>query len=200
MYRGRYPQDVWEHRDDLPAVEDGDMEIIATRPDYLGVNYYTRYVNRPCRWGDKLGYETVPTAELGTPRNSMGWEVYPEGLYELLTRVKADYDDPVIYVTENGFAGEDVLAPNGGIHDERRIDYLQKHLKQAVRALAAGIKLKGYFVWTLIDNFEWEDGWRPRFGLVYLDHKTLRRTVKDSGWWYRDFISCQAQQNETINE
>ncbi len=194
IYYGRYPQDTSEHRDHLPKVCGGDMDIIGTRPDFMGVNYYHRFVVRPVRRAGKLTYTTVSPKELGVPYTSMGWEIYPEGLYELLIRLKADYGDPDIYITENGMALDDPVASDGAVHDEYRIDYLRRHFAQAARSIAAGVKLKGYFVWTLMDNFEWEAGWGQRFGLIRVDYATLHRTLKDSGRWYRNFITgCREQ-------
>ena len=191
IYKARYPQDIWDDRKHLPVVKDGDLAVIGARPDFMGVNYYHRSVVRPVRREGKVTYGGVSAKELGRPYTTMGWEIYPEGLHELLTRLKADYADPDIYVTENGMAMEDAVAPDGRVHDDYRTDYLRRHFEQAARCLADGVKLKGYFIWTLMDNFEWESGWGQRFGLIYTDYKTLDRTIKDSGLWYRDFIAAQ---------
>jgi beta-glucosidase len=144
---------------------------------------------RPVYHQGKLTFSTVTPAELGLPHTTMGWEIYPQGLYEILTTLKTEYGNPDLYITENGMAQNDVPAADGRIHDNYRIDYLRQHFDQAQRALDNGVRLHGYFVWTLLDNFEWEAGWGQRFGLIYTDYQTLQRTVKDSGWWYRDFIS-----------
>ena len=189
VYKGQYPQDIWEHRDFLPVVRDGDMEIISFRPDFLGVNYYHRMIARATSQNGKLSYAVVTPAELGLPYTTMGWEIYPDGLRELLTRLNNDYDHPTMYITENGMAFNDVVSADGSIHDDYRIDFLKKHIDQAAKCIAGGVDLRGYFVWSLMDNFEWEAGWGQRFGLIYVDYKTLERTVKDSGWWYRDHIA-----------
>jgi beta-glucosidase len=191
IYKARYPQDIWDDRSHLPTVKDGDLAIIGARPDFMGVNYYHRSVVRPVRKEGKVRYSTVSAKELGTPYTTMGWEIYPEGLHELLTRLKADYSDPDIYVTENGMAMADTIAADGRVHDDYRVDYLRRHFEQAARCIIAGVKLKGYFIWTLMDNFEWESGWGQRFGLIHTNYKTLKRTIKDSGLWYRDFIASQ---------
>ena len=193
LYKGQYPHDIWEHRDHIPAVRDGDMETIFTQPDFLGVNYYHRMIARAASHNGKLTYTTVTPAELGLPYTTMGWEIYPEGLHELLMRLKKDYENPLIYVTESGMAFNDIVSTDGSIHDDYRIEYLKKHFDQAAKCIADGIDLRGYFVWTLIDNFEWELGWSQHFGLISVDHKTLERTVKDSGWWYRDYIIEHSQ-------
>ena len=189
MYRGSYPQDIWDDMEYVPTVRSGDMEIIGTRPDFLGVNYYNHTVVRPVRCEGKLTYASVPAKERGAAVTSMGWEISPAGLYELLVRLKADYENPSVYITENGMAQNDIVAEDNAVHDDYRIAFLQDHLHQAARCLAEDVNLKGYFVWSLLDNFEWEAGWGQRFGLLYVDYDTLNRTIKDSGRWYRDFIA-----------
>ena len=121
----------------------------------------------------------------------MGWEIYPQGLYELLIKLQKDYHDPIFYITENGMAIDDQIGPDGKAHDDYRIDFLHQHFDQAARCIVEGIRLKGYFVWSMMDNFEWEAGWGQRFGLIYVNYNTLERTIKDSGWWYRDLIRSQ---------
>jgi beta-glucosidase len=189
LYFGRYPEGLWQQRGYWPVIEEGDMDIIAARPDFLGVNYYNRIVVRPVYKDGRLTYTTVSPTEMGLPYTSMGWEVYPQGLYELLTRLRRDYTDPVVTITENGLAYDDPVAPDGAVHDDTRIDFIRRHLAQVGRLLGEGLHIMGYFVWTLMDNFEWEAGWGQRFGLIRVDYKTLERTVKDSGWWYRDLIA-----------
>ena len=188
IFLGAYPADIWEHRDHLPEIREGDLEQIHSEQDFLGVNYYNRVVVRAVRKAGKPAFSEVPARERGKPCNTFGWEIYPEGLHELLVRLKADYGDPELLVSENGLAWNDTVAPDGKIHDEQRKDFLQGHLEAAARAVADGVRLRGYFVWTLMDNFEWEFGWTQRLGLVAVDPVSLDRTVKDSGWWYRDFI------------
>lgn len=188
LFTGRYPQDVWGHRSHRPKVEPGDMEIIATRPDFIAVNYYTRTVVRPVRRNGKLFWNGVSAKERGVPCTTMGWEIYPEALYHFLLRLRQEYPGMPVYVTENGMAWDDTVASDGAVHDDYRIDYLRRHVEVCERALAAGVNLKGYFVWSLMDNFEWETGWGQRFGLIRVDYRTLQRTVKDSGRWYRDTI------------
>jgi len=119
----------------------------------------------------------------------MDWEVYPEALYELLVRLQADYDVPKPYITENGAAYRDVPGPDGQVDDPDRLSYLKRHFVQCHRAIQAGVPLAGYFVWTLMDNFEWAWGYTRRFGIVYDDFPTQRRTVKSSGRFYRQVIA-----------
>ncbi len=190
LFTGQYPQDVWEHRAHRPLVAPGDMEIIATRPDFIAVNYYTRNVVRPVRRNGKLFWNVVSAKERDVPFTTMGWEIYPEALGHFLLRLGREYPGMPVYITENGMACDDPVASDGAVHDDYRVDYLCRHIEVCARALAAGVNLKGYFVWSLMDNFEWEAGWGQRFGLIRVDYQTLQRTVKDSGWWYGDFIKA----------
>ena len=191
LYLGHYPENYWETSDYHPDILPGDLDIIGTRPDFMGVNYYTRIVVRPIYRQGKLTFNAVAASELERPFTSMGWEIYPEGLRELLGKLDIDYAHPAFYITENGMAYDDPVSRGGSVHDGYRRDYLQAHFEQASASIAAGIDLRGYFVWTLMDNFEWEAGWGQRFGLIRVDYDTLKRTIKDSGWWYRDFIADQ---------
>ncbi len=121
----------------------------------------------------------------------MGWEVYPQGLYDLLKRVQELYHLPALYITESGAAFQDKLEKDGSVHDTQRIHYLESHFDAANRALSEGVPLKGYFIWSLMDNFEWAFGTSKRFGLLYTDYPTQKRYPKDSAYWYRDFIKSQ---------
>jgi len=127
----------------------------------------------------------------GAEVNCMNWEVYPEGLYDLLKKFSAYPEIRELIVTENGFAAEDELIA-GRVVDTKRIEYLRAHLEQVLRANQEGVNVTGYFVWSLLDNFEWAEGYRPRFGLVHVDYLTQKRTIKDSGYWFRDFVRGKA--------
>ena len=116
------------------------------------------------------------------------WEIYPLVIYQILKRIHNDYDEPLIYITENGAAFADKIDKKGEVNDESRIKYLEGHFFQAHRAIEEGVKLSGYFVWSLLDNFEWADGYSKRFGLVYTDYPTQKRIIKASGWWYKKVI------------
>ena len=120
----------------------------------------------------------------------MNWEVYPKSVYEILMMLKEDYGNPPVYVTENGAAFTDIVTDNQ-VHDEKRISYLKAHLAGVRQALDEGSNCKGYYVWSLMDNFEWAEGFGKRFGLVYVDYATQKRIIKDSGLWYRDLIASQ---------
>jgi beta-glucosidase len=182
LFKGSYPDDLLRHYGEAaPQVQAGDLARIAAPLDFLGINYYFRAVVRhdPAAAPVQASQATPP----GRPLTAMGWEVYPEGLYDILTRVHRDYAPPAIYVTENGAAYEDRLI-DGRVDDPERRDYIHEHLLQAHRAIEAGVPLRGYFAWSLMDNFEWAFGYSKRFGLVHVDYATQARTVKASGRWY----------------
>ncbi len=172
----------------LDFVQPGDMDAIATRTDFLGVNYYTREV---CR--DKTAADNLPPTLLADlPRTEMNWEVFPQGLYDLLNRLHFHYGVRKLYITENGVSYGDGPDGNGQVADTRRIEYLREHFAAAHHALQNGVPLAGYFVWSFMDNFEWAKGYAQRFGLVHVDYDTLVRTPKDSALWYRDVIGTQS--------
>jgi beta-glucosidase len=183
LFRGEYPTDMLDRF--APPVREGDLEAIAAHIDFLGVNNYFRFVVRASTNGDLPHLVRDPDA----PATDMGWEVYPEGLYQLLVRVAEDYAPRAIYITENGAAYGDVRVHDGAVHDPERTAYLQSHVDAVRRAAADGVPVKGYFVWSFLDNFEWSLGYSKRFGIVYVDYPTLERVPKDSFYWYRDHIS-----------
>jgi beta-glucosidase len=186
VLRGAYPEDVLEHYEgDLPAIEPGDMERIAAPIDFLGVNNYSRAVLRA---GDD-GVTPVHVWVEGAEHTDMGWEVYPDGLRETLVRLHRDYGVQALYVTENGAAFPDVPAHDGRVRDPERQSYLEQYVAAAAEAVDAGAPVRGYFVWSLLDNFEWALGYQRRFGLVYVDYPTLERIPKQSFGWYRDLIA-----------
>jgi len=181
-----YPADiVRSYQRELDYIQPGDMDAIATPIDFLGVNYYTRSIHRDRSAKDNLPETVQHTGE----STEMGWEVHPESLYDLLGRLHFEYRFPALYVTENGAAYPDQLSDDGHVHDADRISYLQRHFQSAARAIAAGVPLKGYFVWSLMDNFEWSFGFSKRFGLVYVDYETQERILKDSALWYGRVIA-----------
>ncbi len=173
-----------------------DMETIRAPIDFLGVNYYTRFVLRHHVQGlNPFGeYIDVPNAR----RTAMGWEVYPDGLYDTLARANEASPGVKIYITENGAAFPDQVSDDGCVHDPQRIEYLDEHLHQVSRAVDDGMNVAGYFVWSLLDNFEWTEGYRPRFGIIYVDFETQQRIVKDSGTWYRRLIERQKSLHDPI--
>jgi beta-glucosidase len=184
IFRGAYPADLLERNEIVaPVVLDGDLEAISAPLDFLGVNNYFRFVVSAGADGPQI--ERDPEAQ----ETDMGWEVYPDGLHRLLVRVAHDYGPPAIYVTENGAAFGDVRVHDGRVHDPERTAYIASHIDAVSRAVADGAPVKGYFVWSLLDNFEWAYGYSKRFGIVYIDYPTLERVPKDSFYWYRDSIA-----------
>ena len=184
-----YPADIVAHYGQpMDFVQPGDMELIAVPLDFFGVNYYTRAIVRSTKIAEA---DNAPRTALANPkRTEMGWEVHPEGLYDLLGRLHFDYRFPALYVTENGAAYLDRIGPDGRVDDPLRIAYLKEHLTAAARAIAAGVPLRGYFAWSLLDNFEWAHGYSKRFGLVYVEYPTQRRLLKSSAHWYGRVIAA----------
>jgi beta-glucosidase len=182
-----YPQDMVNgFGDEMAFVQPGDLNTISVPMDFIGVNYYTRNIARSEKISEA---ENAPrTVIRGDEITEMDWEVYPEGLYKTLGRLHFDYDFPAIYITENGAAFPDSVSADGEVDDPARLSYIQRHLEQTHRAIEAGIPVKGYFAWSLMDNFEWGFGYSKRFGLIHVDYETQKRTFKSSAKWYRDFI------------
>lgn len=187
LFRGEYPADMLDDlRNDLPRIEPGDLATIAAPLDFLGVNNYSRSVVR-----DNGDGKTAHVRPEESEYTDMDWEIYPNGLFDLLVRVHRDYAPRRIYITENGAAFPDVRTHGGEVLDPERTAYLQRHFAAASRAIEAGVPLAGYFVWSLLDNFEWAFGYWKRFGLIYVDFPTLERVPKASYRWYRDLIARQ---------
>ena len=186
LSRGAYPPEAAAFLGAATfPVQDGDLATIGAPLDFLGVNYYTRNVMRDAPGNGLLANEQVsPPGEYTT----MPWEVYPAGLRTLLNRVHRDYAFPAYYITENGAAFPDTVESGGAVHDARRTAYLQAHFAAAAAAIHDGVPLRGYFVWSLMDNFEWGHGYSQRFGLVYIDYATQARLWKDSARWYQGFL------------
>lgn len=182
IFKGEYPADLAELLTMVqPALKPGDLELISGVNDFLGINFYSRGIIAAGRDGQPQG---LPPERSVT---AMGWEVYPEALYDLLVRVNHDYGPIPLYITENGAAYEDRLL-TGRVADSERTAYLKEHFAQAARAIEAGVPLKGYYVWSLLDNFEWAFGYDRRFGIVYVDFATQERILKDSALWYQSFL------------
>ncbi len=189
VLKGTYPAELLRHYADrgaAPKIADGDMERIgAAKSDFVGVNYYFRKVV-------KAGTDAfLPVEEVkprGAPYTAMDWEVWPDGLSDLLLRIKKDYGDIPISITENGGAFADTQIVGGVVQDEDRRSFLEGHFAAARRAIDKGVNLESYFVWSLLDNYEWAHGYDKRFGLFRVDYATQQRTWKASSQWYRDFL------------
>ena len=181
VLRGQYPADVLERFASVaPPVRDGDLAAVSVPLDFLGVNNYSRTIVRAA-----AAPEGVAVRAVDAPLTEMGWEVYPNGMREVLCRLHDDYGAPAIYVTENGAAFGDVRTHDGRIHDVERIAYLDRYLAAVGEAVEHGVDVRGYFVWSLLDNFEWAEGYSKRFGLVFVDYPTLERVPKDSFHWFK---------------
>ncbi|HYZ52544.1 MAG TPA: GH1 family beta-glucosidase [Streptosporangiaceae bacterium] len=177
---------------DLPE-RPGDLETIAAPLDWLGVNYYSpSVITDDPAGGPPQAKETAPAA--GVPETMLHWEVRPDGLERVLVRLAREYAPRQVYVTENGSAWADTVAPDGQVHDAERARYLEEHLAACGRAARRGVPLAGYFAWSLLDNFEWDYGYDARFGLVYVDYATQQRSVKDSGRRYASIIESHRKQ------
>jgi beta-glucosidase len=189
VFRGRYPEDMVElfarRYGPLDTIVGGDRALMSAPIDFLGVNYYM-----PKRVRASLGNGPLRIEHIngGSPMTAMGWEVDPDGLHALLLRLRRDYGELPIYITENGAAYDDAPV-NGTVEDVERVAYLREHLAAVQRAVADGVNVERYYAWSLLDNFEWEHGYSKRFGIVRVDYETQRRTVKRSGLWYRDYIA-----------
>ncbi len=181
LFMGSYPADVLAYLGaDAPHIEAGDHAEIARHIDFLGVNFYTRSLIS--------AQPPAPPAPGAQGFTDMGWEVVPEVLTEHLMRLTREYAPPPIYITENGMANADELI-NGKVPDVARIDYLRSHLLALARAIEQGCDVRGYFYWSLLDNFEWNSGYTKRFGIIHVDYATQHRTAKESAHWYREFIA-----------
>ncbi len=185
--RGRYPDCFAKAPpEEMMDVRDGDMERCAAPLDLIGINLYTR--TRVQATSAAAYLEALPADAPEGPVTDMGWEVWPDALYEVLVQVTREYDTPAIEITENGCAYDDGPDARGRIEDARRIEYLHTHLAAVARAIAAGADVRGYHAWSLLDNFEWAEGYAKRFGLIHVDFATQKRTLKDSARWYQGVI------------
>lgn len=210
IFKGKYPEDMVEiyaqKIGELDFIKPGDLESITEPMDFFGVNFYRRNVVKPHSEG-LLGYIGIGEE---TPETPEEWDAYPEVLFDLLIKIKNEYTDLPIYITENGLAldgylddskddGEfgtimtsagkiDFVAEDGRVHDAVRISYLYNYLKECLKFIEQGGNLRGYYLWSLMDNFEWALGYSKRFGITYVDFDTQKRTIKDSGYWYRELI------------
>lgn len=186
VFKGSYPEDMVRILGPFfPEIKPDDLKIMSRPIDFLGINYYSRAVFR-----HDPDFPLVEATQVFPEGNeySMMWEIYPEGFHEIIKRVWEDYKPEKIIITENGIPVPDGVDFDGRIRDERRIRYVRDHLIQVHRAISDGIPVKGYFHWSLMDNFEWALGYTMRFGLVYVDYSTQQRIIKESGHWFSRVI------------
>ncbi|MET9066326.1 GH1 family beta-glucosidase [Streptosporangium sandarakinum] len=202
LLKGAYPEDVLIDLDGMADfTEDGDMEIVSAPIDMLLINYYSRFTvsgipggaasaaAAPTDAGSPwVGSEAVSFVQAGRPVTAMGWEIDDTGLREILLRLAREYPSVPLVISENGAAFEDVVGDDGVVHDRERVDYIEAHLRTCHAAIEAGVPLKGYFAWSLMDNFEWAWGYDKRFGLVRVDYATQERIPKESALWYAGTI------------
>jgi beta-glucosidase len=189
VFGNGYPADMIEaYGPFAPKVNAEDLKMIGVKSDFLGINYYSRGVIKHDP-SQPLGVGQVRLEDV--KRTFMDWEVYPQGLEQILYKIKNDYDNPPIYITENGASYPDASTPDGSIHDTERRDYFERHFAACRDAMQNGVDLKGYFAWSLLDNFEWAEGYEKRFGIVHVNFETQERRLKDSGKWYKKFLSSK---------
>lgn len=207
MLRGYYPDELFAVTKgicDWSFIKDGDLEQIHQPIDMLGINYYSTGLvamsDRP-QFPQSTAASTFPGCSdidwLPTPgeHTEMGWNIDPDGMYDMLVRVHDNYPEMPLFITENGIACADEMVTEAdgtkAVHDDKRIDYLTRHFDAARRAIEVGVDLRGYFVWSLLDNFEWAFGYTKRFGITYVDYETQERVPKDSFKWYRKLIATR---------
>jgi beta-glucosidase len=188
--RGRYPQAYLNHVGQSRLdIRPGDVDAIKVPLDFIGINLYTGAIIADNPEDKNIGARSI--ARPGVERTDFGWEVWPEALYRMIMRIWSDYRLP-IYVTENGCSYGDGPDEHGAVRDERRISFLRRYIGEVGRAIGEGADVRGYYHWTSTDNFEWAEGYQQRFGLIHVDFPTQRRTIKSSGYWYRDLIRSNA--------
>ena len=202
VLRGEYPKDVLLDAglSDWFDERSGDLDVIAAPVDFMGINYYSRHTVAgpedgvfadPSAPSDAPGSERVRIVDSGAPKTQMGWEIHPDGLVDVVAMVQERGGALPIYITENGAAYPDEVGADGQVDDQERRHYFELHTAACADAVAQGLPLKGYFAWSLMDNFEWAFGFSRRFGLAHVDYDTQVRTVKKSGLWFRDFLAAQ---------
>lgn len=189
VFKGEYPDfmvEWFEKKGVNLVIEEGDLDTINQPIDFLGINYYTGHVARYKENEGLLDWEMV---EMGYERTDIGWPVYPEGFYNVLTHITERYGNVPIYITENGSCYNQEPSADGRVYDTGRIKYLQQHLTALDRAIKSGVNVQGYLTWSLMDNFEWAEGYSKRFGIVHVNYRTLERTKKDSYYWFKQTIA-----------
>ncbi|AFK85369.1 MULTISPECIES: GH1 family beta-glucosidase [Thermoanaerobacterium] len=189
IFKGNYPEDMIElYKEEIGKfdfIKSEDLGIISQPIDFLGINFYSRSI---VKYSEKSMLKWIGVEGPGA-KTDMGWEIRPESLYDLLKRLDKEYTRIPIYITENGAAFKDIITEDGKVHDQERIEYIKEHLKYANKFIKEGGNLKGYFLWSFLDNFEWAFGYSKRFGIVYVDYKTQKRILKDSALWYKEVIN-----------
>ena len=199
IFKGSYPEHLFaDMHVSPPPIQSGDMALISSPIDVLGINYYSRTVMRGSE--EQLARNIVDVQEVpaipGSDYTVMNWEVFPQGLEDILRQVQEKYAPRSIFITENGCASDDTWNGSGAIRDTQRLSYLREHIRAISRAREAQVPVDGYYAWSLLDNYEWAEGYNKRFGIVYVDYATQQRVVKESGAWYRAFIRARRSRPE----
>ena len=190
IFNGKYPAYWLEWVGaSAPKIQPGDLETIHQPLDFLGMNHYFTTSVRHSAHGGLLKTEQQQLTSPSLGYTDVGWGIYPSGIRAVLQRVKSDIGDLPVYITENGCAIQDEPAANGYVEDRQRVNYLRLHLIELHKAIQEGVNLRGYFIWSLMDNFEWASGYRPRFGIIRVDYSTQRRIPKLSAHWYQNVIA-----------
>ncbi len=193
LFKGRYPKMLFDWiGPHAPHIHDGDLKLINQPIDFLGMNYYMTFAVRFAARGGIIKAATDFVSASNWGHTAMGWGINPPGLTEVLLNLKENYGNPKIFITENGCAVDDTLAQNGVVADTGRINYLRAHLVAVHEAIQAGVNLKGYYVWSLMDNFEWAHGLSKRFGIIRVEYDTGQRIPKQSARWYSQVIRQNA--------
>jgi beta-glucosidase len=188
VFRGAYPESLFAEQGVAPPpIQDADMKAIARPIDFLGINYYSRELIIAEAEASGSWQRVYPVP--GSSYTAMNWEVFPQGLTDLLLRLQRDYAPAAMMITENGAAYEDKWGWGEQVSDPERRQYLQSHIQAVARAVEQGVPVRGYYFWSLLDNFEWAEGYSKRFGLIYVDYPSQQRIIKESGYWYRDFLA-----------
>jgi beta-glucosidase len=195
LFRGRYPDDTWRLFEGVGGpidfIEPDDLATIAAPMDFLGVNFYSPRIVRAAAPGETTEFGwVVEKPRPGAQVTDAGWEIDPGAFVELLGRIHRDYGPVPLYITENGAICDDVIDPDGTVNDPDRVAYLDGHMRACARAIASGVDLRGYCVWSLLDNFEWSDGYSKRFGIVYVDYPTQRRIPKTSYGFLQQVVAA----------
>jgi beta-glucosidase len=195
---GHYPEALAFLPETVMRIESGDLDKMRAPLDFIGINLYYRTIVSAPSTLERLSHAQewlFPVKMAGGeqgPKTDFGWEIWPQALYDMVTRITRDFNRPVIEITESGCSYNDGPDANGVIRDTRRIDYHRQYLQALARAIADGADVRGYHAWSLMDNFEWAEGFNQRFGLAYLDFKTQQRTIKESGRWYANVAASNA--------
>jgi len=188
LFKASYPEDMVKIYNELIGnldfIMDGDLEIISDKCDFVGLNFYSRELVEFSK-DTELRFRRFAG---NFKKTEMGWEIVPDALYDTVTRIRKGYTRLPIFITENGAAFKDALTEDKRVHDDQRIEYFKKHLRKVVQLNEEGMDIRGYFLWSLIDNFEWQHGYSKRFGIVYIDYETQERILKDSALWYKELI------------